>query len=136
MKDIPFLYGELNKQVEYLKYKFKSTDGSALILQKDNVVDILVNVPEIDTQKIVTLKQIKKDQTEQNPNIKYYRLYAFNKDTNNYDIEIGDEIIIDTTIKKIPISALVDYETIIDENGNEIQIPIASILDGNKGGVY
>ena len=141
MANIPFLYGELNKQVEYLRYKFKSTDGSALILQndKDHSVDILVNVPnfsKIDTQKIVTLKQVKKDQSQQNPNLKYYRLYAYNDLTKEYDIEIGDEIVIDTTIDKIPTSSLIDYKIMIDENGNEIKIPIESVLDGNSGGVY
>lgn len=191
MANIPFLYGELNKQVEYLRYKFKSTDGSTFISQndRDHTVDFSIN-----TSNLVTLKQVRKDTSIEDDPIKYYSLFAYNANTKQYDIKLGDEIVIDTSVadenaqsikeayiivghkqsvdsegnplfdengnpimepiwqkvkvevdatvpgnlvlSQIPTSALIDYETRVDENGNIVEVPIQSILDGNSGGVY
>lgn len=188
--NIPFLYGELNKQVEYLKYKFKSTDNNTIIEQNDDNHTVSIGV---NTTNLVTLKQVRKDMSTDDDPVKYYSLYAYNADTRAYDIKIGEEIVVDTSLSddnaskietawikvgeeqvydpitneplynddgtpvmkpilkqvtvdvsqtgnlvlsNIPATAIVDYETHTDDNGNIVQTPIESILDGNAGGVY
>lgn len=120
MADIPFLYGELNKQVEYLRYKFQSTDNTAILSEdkKNNVLDISVN-----TAQLVTLKQVKKDSSTLDDPIKYYSLYAYNSDTRAYDLKIGDEIVVDTTFSDDIASVIKDAwikvgeKQAVDENG-------------------
>ena len=123
MAYIPFLYGELNKQVEYLKYKFTSTDGSTVIKQntENNSVDVSVN-----TTQLVTLKQVKKDMSILDDPIKYYSLYAYNPDTRSYDIKLGDEIIVDTTTADNNASTIkeawiqVGEKQMVDKDGNPL----------------
>lgn len=125
MANNPFLYGELNKQVEYLRYKFQSTDGTLVLTQdnKDNVVDMSVN-----TSQLVTLKQVKKDGTALDAPTKYYRLYGYNSATRSYDIRLGDEIVVNTSIGEDITSILTDAwikvgeNAVFDETGNQIYI--------------
>lgn len=84
---IPFLYGELNKEVEYLRYDFKSSDGSLKINQTDYNVDFSVN-----TQTLVTLKRIQLDTSLDDDVIKHYGLFAYNPVTKEYDIQLGETI--------------------------------------------
>lgn len=123
MAYIPFLYGELNKQVEYLKYTFTSTDGSTVIKQnqENNSVDISVN-----TTQLVTLKQIQKDLSMLDDPIKYYSLYAYNPNTRAYDIRLGDEIVVDTSASGGTSSVIkeawiqVGEKQMVDANGNPL----------------
>ena len=84
---IPFLYGELNKEVEYLRYNFKSSDGSVSINQNNYDVDFSVN-----TQTLVTLKRIQLDTSLEDDVIKHYGLFAYNPTTKQYDIQLGETI--------------------------------------------
>lgn len=84
---IPFLYGELNKEVEYLRYDFKSSDGSLKINQSDYNVDFSVNA-----QTLVTLKRIQLDASLDDDVIKHYGLFAYNSVTKEYDIQLGETI--------------------------------------------
>lgn len=84
---IPFLYGELNKEVEYLRYNFKSSDGSVSINQNNYDVDFSVN-----TQTLVTLKRIQLDTSLEDDVIKSYGLFAYNPTTKQYDIQLGETI--------------------------------------------
>ena len=120
MGNTPFLYGELNKQVEYLRYKFQSTDNTTLVkVDADtNTVGVAVN-----TTQLVTLKQVKKDASKLDDPIKYYSLYAYNPYTKAYDLKLGDEIVVDTTFSDDISSAITDAwikvgeEQARDENG-------------------
>lgn len=88
-----YLYGKLNRLVEAQKYKFTSNDGSIITLvDSNNNVDLSINL-----DKLVQLKQIKKDLDSSDDIIKYYGLFAYNSNTNQFDIPLGDEIKIDTS---------------------------------------
>lgn len=120
MSNIPFLYGELNKQVEYLKYKFQSTDTADVIHNKeDNTVSVSVN-----TTQLVTLKQVVKNSVSINDPIKYYALYAYNPSTKAYDTKLGDEIVVDTSLGDDIASIIKDVwiqvgeEIVKDDEGN------------------
>lgn len=96
MADMPYLYGKLNKEVEYLRYKFSSSDGSISISQIDGEefnLDLTANA-----QALVTLKQVRKDLSPDDDPIKYYALYGYNALTKQYDIKLGEEIVIDTSL--------------------------------------
>lgn len=140
--DTGYLYGQLNNYVEYLRYDFSSTDGTLTISAKDDYkIDLSVN-----TANLITLKQVKKDSDLSDDPIKYYSLYAYNNVTKDYDIKIGQEIVIDTSagstdnIKTayIKVGEQQKYETRLDENGqpvldadgNEIKDPVYD-NDGN-----
>ena len=140
--DTGYLYGQLNNYVEYLRYDFSSTDETLIINAKDDYkLDLSVN-----TTKLITLKQVKKDSDLSDDPIKYYSLYAYNNVTKDYDIKIGQEIVIDTSagstdnIKTayIKVGEQQKYETRLDENGqpvldsegNEIKDPVYD-NDGN-----
>lgn len=89
-----YLYGNLNKLVELQKYKFASSDGTILVSTTDseNSIDLKVNIDQL-----VTLKQVRKDNSPKDDPIKYYALYGYNSQTNQYDIRLGEEIKIDTS---------------------------------------
>lgn len=140
--DTGYLYGQLNNYVEYLRYDFNSTDGTITISAKDDYkLDLSVN-----TTNLITLKQVKKDNDLSDDPIKYYSLYAYNNATKDYDIKIGQEIVIDTSagstdnIKTayIKVGEQQKYETRLDDNGqpvldsegNEIKDPVYD-NDGN-----
>lgn len=142
-----YLYGSLNKLVEAQKYKFSSSDNtiSTSVTDKTNI-DLTVN-----TQSLVTLKQVKKDLSPIDDPIKYYALYAFNHVTGQFDIKIGDEIKIDTSSSddvaskietayiKVGESQKYDEVTgkpVYDENGNPVMVPILSqiVTDVSQSG--
>lgn len=96
MADMPYLYGKLNKEIEYLRYKFSSSDGSISISKIDGEefnLDLTSNI-----KALVTLKQVKKDLSPNDDPIKYYALYGYNPSTKQFDIKLGDEIVIDTSL--------------------------------------
>ena len=142
--DTGYLYGQLNNYVEYLRYDFSSTDGTLIINSKDNYkLDLSVN-----TTNLITLKQVKKDNDPSDDPIKYYSLYAYNNSTKDYDIKIGQEIVIDTSLsddaagkietayvkvgEKQKVEQKVDSEgnPMFDEAGNAIMVPVYD-KDGN-----
>lgn len=124
-----YLYGKLNKLVEAQKYKFTSSDDTILILNNNNdginQIDLSFN-----SKKSIKLLQVTKDADPSNDLIKYYALYAYNPNTNKFDIQLGDEIIVDTLNNgsgddALPtilsnIQIVVGEEKIYDEDGNEI----------------
>lgn len=121
-----YLYGNLNKLVELQKYKFASSDGTVFTnIDSSNNVDLSVN-----TQQLITLKQVQKDNDPKDDQIKYYSLYAYNADTKNFDIKIGDEIVVDTSVLDDIISSIEttwvkvgEYQKVepaTDENGNPL----------------
>lgn len=80
-----YLYGNLNKLVELQKYKFTSSDNTILTsIDDENYVDLRAN-----TQQLITLKLTRVENS-----IKYYSLFAYNSDTQLFDISLGDEIIV------------------------------------------
>lgn len=142
--DTGYLYGQLNNYVEYLRYDFSSTDGTVSISAKDDYkIDLSVN-----TTNLITLKQVKKDNDPSDDPIKYYSLYAYNSATKDYDIKIGQEIVVDTSLADdaankintafIKVGEQQKYENRLDENGspildsegNEIKDPVYD-NDGN-----
>ena len=105
MSDMPYLYGELNKELEYLRYKFSSSDKSISISEIDGEeykLDFTTNA-----QALVTLKQVRKDLSPDNDPIKYYALYGYNPITKDFDIKLGEEIVVDTSLS--------------DDNANKVQ---------------
>lgn len=142
--DTRYLYGQLNNYVEYLRYDFSSTDGTLFVSTKDDYkIDLSVN-----TTNLITLKQVKKDNDPSDDPIKYYSLYAYNNITKDYDIKIGQEIVVDTSLADdivnnvekafIKVGEQQKYENRLDENGlpvldsegNEIKDPVYD-SDGN-----
>ena len=86
-----YIYGKLNKLVEAQKYNFASSDSTVIISNLEaNNIDLTVN-----TTQIITLKQVVKDIDPKDDPIKYYSLYAYNPNTKQFDIKIGDEIKLD-----------------------------------------
>lgn len=139
--DTGYLYGQLNNYVEYLRYKFKSTDTAFIAETADHNIEIDVN-----TSNIVKLLQIQKDNDLDNDAIKYYQLFAYNTKTKNYDIPLGDELKIgDTSGSSIDLGNIAHFEingksieVKVTESGNlEFNLPIEiftnQILDGNGG---
>lgn len=147
-----YLYGELNNLIEAQKYTFKSTDGILQISNNDKNVDFTVN-----TSSLVTLKRIQKDFSVDDDKIQYYGLFAYNSNTKTFDIQLGDEIKIDTSISGTGFSDKLLVKTgekqITDENGfiigtepvfSEItiskitgqlvleQIPVTALVDHEK----
>lgn len=139
-----YIYGSLNKLIELQKYKFTSSDDTiSTSINSDNQVDLSVN-----TQQIVTLKQVQKDIDLSDDQIKYYSLYAYNPSTKQFDIKIGDEIVIDTSILDDTASSIEsawvkvgEYQKLepavdefgnplLDEDGNQIMNPVYD-EDGN-----
>lgn len=139
--DTVYLYGQLNNYVEYLRYKFKSTDTAFISESDDHNIEI-----DINTSNIVRLLQIQKDNDTDNDAIKYYRLFAYNTATKNYDIPLGDELKIgDTSGSIIDLGNIAHFEingksieVKVTEGGNlEFNLPVEvfanQILDGNGG---
>lgn len=126
---IPFLYGELNKEVEYLRYNFKSSDGSLKINQTDYNVDFSVN-----TQTLVTLKRIQLDTSLDDDVIKHYGLFAYNPVTKEYDIQLGETIKVGASSAGGVTSVFIAGEEIpftISETGQLVleYIPASGIKD-------
>lgn len=126
-----YLYGDLNKLIELQKYKFTSSDGTILTdINDSNVVDLTVN-----TQNLVTLKQVQKDSDPQDDQTKYYSLYAYNAKSEDFDIKIGDEIVINTsgvtpTVKEtwVKVGEYQKVEPLLDEFGNPVIDENGSII--------
>lgn len=95
-ENMPYLYGKLNKEIEYLRYKFSSSDGSVFI-NKINGEEFNLDF-SANAQALVTLRQVKKDNSPLDDPIKYYALYGYNSSTKAYDVKLGDEIVIDTSL--------------------------------------
>lgn len=126
---IPFLYGELNKEVEYLRYNFKSSDGSLKINQADYNVDFSVN-----TQTLITLKRIQLDSSLDDDVIKHYGLFAYNPVTKEYDIQLGETIKVGSSSAGGITSVLIAGEEIpfnISETGQLVldYIPTNAVKD-------
>ena len=124
--DTGYLYGQLNNYVEYLTPEFSSTDGTitvSLLDNNSNKLDLSVN-----TTNLITLKQVKKDIDPSDDPIKYYSLYAYNNSTKQFDIKIGQEIVVDTSLSdnvdsfiqsvSIKVGEKETYVDRIDEDGN------------------
>ena len=150
-----FLYGKLNKTIEYLRYKFEPTETA--IITEDDQHNLKI---DIKTDNLVKLLQIPYDSNPADDNIKHYQLFARNNETGLFDIPLGDKIIvgegskIESNIKSIvingiPIEGYIDDKTgqfnlsalpatvitdvsHIDASGKEVYIE--SVLDGNAGG--
>lgn len=117
-----YLYGSLNKLVELQKYKFVSSDSTlSLDIDKNNTVDISVN-----TQQLVTIKRLADDPS--NPGINYYRLFAYNNLSKEFDIPLGDTIATGTAAGNIPaiqeswvkVGEYQKMEPRLDSEGNPI----------------
>ena len=126
---IPFLYGELNKEVEYLRYNFKSSDGSLKINQADYNVDFSVN-----TQTLITLKRIQLDSSLDDDVFKHYGLFAYNPVTKEYDIQLGETIKVGSSSAGGITSVLIAGEEIpftISETGQLVldYIPTNAVKD-------
>ena len=96
MPNTPYLYGKLNKEIESLHYRFSSSDNSISISQIDGEefnLDLTSNI-----QNLITLKQVEKDSLDPNGPIKYYALYGYNSNTKQFDIKLGDEIVVNNFI--------------------------------------
>ena len=116
MSDMPYLYGELNKELEYLRYKFSSSDKSISISEIDGEeykLDFTTNA-----QALVTLKQVRKDLSPDNDPIKYYALYGYNPITKDFDIKLGEEIVVDTSLS--------------DDNANKVQYAYVKVGEQQK----
>ena len=129
-----YLYGNLNKLIEAQKYKFTSSDNTVVASITDkNQVNLSVN-----TKKLITLKQVKKDLDPKDDPIKYYALYAYNPISNQFDIKLGDEIKIDLSTSDdaaskvetayVKVGEEQKYDEsgnpIYDENGKPVMVPI------------
>lgn len=153
-----FLYGKLNKTIEYLRYKFNPTDTATI--QEDNNHNLSVDV---NVNNLIRLLQVRNDANPEDDHLKHYKLFTKNPLTGEFDqelvgsatITVGegsspnfgnltslvingvniqaslDENTGQLNIQGLPASAIVD--THIDpETGKEEYIE--SILDGNAGG--
>jgi hypothetical protein len=79
---LDYLYGDLNKLIELQKYKFSSSNGTILTsIDSENNVDLILN-----SQRLVKLKQIRKDIDSSDDVIKHYGLFAYNPVTEDFDI--------------------------------------------------
>ena len=82
-ENIPFLYGELNKTAEYLRYTSKTL----------NVVNSSTEYSiELNPNTLVTLKRIKVDSDIEDDVIKNYGLFVYNPNTQQFDIQLGETI--------------------------------------------
>lgn len=131
MSDTPYLYGKLNKQIEYLRYKFESSDGTIFIDKLDDYsIDLTTNI-----QSQLKIKQVARDADPSNDLVKYYALFAYNKKTNKYDIQLGDVIpvggsggSIHTTDVYVKVGEQVKMIPVLDENGNQVYDDQGNIL--------
>ena len=104
-ENIPFLYGELNKTTEYLRYKSKTL----------NIVNSATDYSiELNPNTLVTLKRIKVDSNIEDDTIKHYGLFAYNPSNSQFDIQLGDTI----TVGSNPGASTSIYEVLI--NGQSI----------------
>ena len=153
-----FLYGKLNKTIEYLRYKFNPTDTATISEDKDHNLSVDVNV-----NNLVRLLQVKNDSNPSDDHLKYYKLFTRNPLTGEFDQELpgSDTIVIgegsgadfgnitSLVINGVSVQAILDDKTgqlniqglpasvIVDthidpETGKEELIK--SVLDGNAGG--
>lgn len=139
IENIPFLYGELNQTTEYLRYNFTSNDGSLKISQSDYNVDFQVN-----PNTLVILKHIKVDITTEDDVIKNYGLFAYNPNTNLFDIQLGDTIKVGSS-SNIGVGGITEAkigDTIIPVSVNEAGqlvlefLPSTAIKDTEPNYVY
>lgn len=153
-----FLYGKLNKTIEYLRYKFNPTDTATISEDKDHNLSVDVNV-----NNLVRLLQVKNDSNPDDDHLKHYKLFTRNPLTGVFDqelpgsatITVGEgsspnfgnmtslvingvnvQAILDEktgqlNIQGLPASAIVDTH-VNPETGEEDYIE--STLDGNAGG--
>ena len=152
-----FLYGKLNKTIEYLRYKFIETDTLKLSEDDDHNLKADVKV-----ENLIRLLQVKNDNNPADDHIKHYKLFIKDPNTGEYTKELpgsatitvgeGSDVnfgnITSIVINGVSIQAQVDEKTgqlnieslpasvisdkHIDEHGNEVYIK--STLDGNAGG--
>lgn len=150
-ENIPFLYGELNRTTEYLRYTSKtlSIDNSSSVYSID-----------INPNTLVTLKRVQIDSSIEDDVIKTYGLFAYNPNTQQFDIQLGDTFQVGTTsgstsnisevkignqiipaymneagqlvLEYIPVNAIkdIDDSPIYNEDTNEWELHESS-LDGN-----
>ena len=153
-----FLYGKLNKEIEYLRYKFTNTDTVTLVEDDNHNLQANVNV-----ENLVRLLQVKNDNNPEDDHIKYYKLFIKDPETgeftkelpNSATITVGegsgvdfgnltsimingvsvkgeiDSITGQLKLEALPASVITDVSH-KDEEGNNIYIE--STLDGNAGG--
>lgn len=131
-ENIPFLYGELNKEVEYQRYSFGSSDSSVEISETDYTVDF-----KVSAQTLVTLKRIQLDTELDDDVIKHYGLFAYNPKTSAFDIQLGETIKVGATSASEVSSVLIAGEEIpfaISETGQLVleYIPADGIKDSSN----
>lgn len=125
-----YLYGKLNDLIEQQKYKFTSSDGTINITNsKDNKFDFTVSEA---ARPLVTLKQVHKDFNTKDDQIKYYSLFRWNPRTNNYDIQLGDEIVVGATANtstdnQFKAWVYIGEKQVADEHGNLVYNPDGTI---------
>ena len=156
-----YIYSELNNK---LKDKQK-TEYIPIEFEENNTIDVTQTYDntyrfDVKTQNLVRLVNVKKDNDTSDDVIQTYQLMAYNKDTNEFDIPIGDEIninhsnnslvgninqarigdaIIPATIDQsgqlvlqyIPISSVVDTYYRQNSNGDYEEVYVESIIDGH-----
>lgn len=148
-----YLYGKLDELIESQKYKLSTQHPLQGSIDSTNTIKL-----SVDLERLVTIKQVKKDNVPDDDIIKYYRLYLFNDRTGLFDIPVGDEIVVNSQVGSftqissviiggqevpavitetgqlkldyIPVSALMDKEYIIDPETNDI-VYYENIIDGN-----
>lgn len=88
-----FLYGQLNKTIEYFRYKPGNTHTASISEGSDHSLYV-----DVRPEGLVTLRRVKKDNDILDDQIQYYALYGYNSITDSYDIQLGEEIKVDTSI--------------------------------------
>ena len=153
-----FLYGKLNKTVEYLRYKFNDTTTAKIIEDDNHNLSI-----DINTSNLVTLKLLDSDGYPEDDIIKRYQLFAKDPVTGQIKEPLGDPIVVGETgsgsvsftsimINGYPVESYIDQTTgqlnlagipasaivdVVKDPGSSDLNYVASILDGNaRGEVY
>ena len=94
-----YIYAKLNEKlaqnqsVEYIPTEIEDSETISVIRpDEDNLNKYKLNV---NTQNLVRLVQIKSDVDVADDVIQRFRLFAYNVNSGKYDIQLGDEIVID-----------------------------------------